>query len=139
MIYFLLAISAIATAIVLLSSFRFWQLCKLREEHMAICGPSYGIYKEVAAAYNAWKADAITMNKLRIKMAYIAFGAYFIGTIATNFHWLLPSDSVGQWSWLFVSLMFLLTAAPLFVGVRSVTHGVKIDEINIAKQYPDNN
>jgi len=79
------------------------------------------------------------MNKLRIKMAYIAFGAYFIGTTATNFHWLLPSDSVGQWSWLFVSLMFLLTAAPLFVGVRSVTHGVKIDKINIAKQYPDNN
>lgn len=139
MIYFLLAISTIATAIVLLSSYRYWQLCQLREEHLAIDGPSYGVYQDVAASFTAWKGDAITMNKLRIKMAYIAFGAYLIGTIATNFHWLLASDSVAPWSWIFASLMFLLTAAPLIVGIRSVTHGVKVDEINIAKQYPENN
>ncbi len=138
MIYFLLAISTIATAIVLLSSYRYLQLCKLREEHLAISGPSYGIYQEVTAAFNAWKEDAVTMNKMRVKMAYIAFGAYLIGTLATNFHWLLASDSVAPWSRTFASLMFLLTAAPLIVGIRSVTHGVKVDEINIAKQYPEN-
>ena len=36
-------------------------------------------------------------------------------------------------------LMFLLTAAPLIVGIRSVRHGVIVDEINIAEQYPENN
>ncbi len=99
MIYFLLAISTIATAIVLLSSYRYWQLCQLREEHLAIDGPSYGVYQDVAASFTAWKGDAITMNKLGVKMAYIA---------------------------------------PFIVGIRSVTHGVKVDEINIAKQYPEN-